>query len=163
MASAHNSYGAPMKQDNSTLQSDSYAKQLALAVRVSGLLLESIFHWKVQVLTAARMKFRVFWDVAPCSHVDVYRRFRGEHCHHHHGDDSLMMGVVRISETSVNVKVTTRRYTPEDSKFHISLFVVTNQIIVAIPLEGQCGSNFLLRHAQILRTGRPQCYSLRYF
>jgi hypothetical protein len=34
MASTHNSYGAPMKQDNSTLQSDSYAKQLALAVRV---------------------------------------------------------------------------------------------------------------------------------
>jgi hypothetical protein len=30
-----------------------------------------------QVLTAASMKFRVFWDVAPCSHIEVDRRFRG--------------------------------------------------------------------------------------
>jgi hypothetical protein len=26
------------------------------------------------------MKFRVFWDVAPCSHVEVHRRFRGAYC-----------------------------------------------------------------------------------
>jgi hypothetical protein len=32
---------------------------------------------RFQVLTAASMKFRVFWDVAPCSHVEVDRRFRG--------------------------------------------------------------------------------------
>jgi hypothetical protein len=36
------------------------------------------------------MKFRVFWEVAPCSHVEVDRRF--------------------------SFKVTTRRYVPEDSK-----------------------------------------------
>jgi hypothetical protein len=29
-------------------------------------------------LTAATMKFRVFWDVVPCSVVGVDRRFRGE-------------------------------------------------------------------------------------
>jgi hypothetical protein len=28
-------------------------------------------------------KFRVFWDVAPCSHVEVDRRFRGAYCLHH--------------------------------------------------------------------------------
>jgi hypothetical protein len=33
------------------------------------------------------MKFRVFWDVAPCSHVEVYRRFRGAYCLHHQGDN----------------------------------------------------------------------------
>jgi hypothetical protein len=33
----------------------------------------------------------VFWDVAPCSLVEVYRRFR-----------ALMIEAVRISETSVN-------------------------------------------------------------
>jgi hypothetical protein len=32
------------------------------------------------------MKFRVFWDVAPCSHVEVDRRFRGAYCLHHQGD-----------------------------------------------------------------------------
>jgi hypothetical protein len=26
---------------------------------------------RFQVLTAANMKFRVIWDVAPCSHVEV--------------------------------------------------------------------------------------------
>jgi hypothetical protein len=36
----------------------------------------------VRLLTAASMKFRVFWDVAPCSH----RRFRGAYCLHHQGD-----------------------------------------------------------------------------
>jgi hypothetical protein len=36
--------------------------------------------WNVvrfQVLTAASMKFTVFWDVMPCSEVDIDRRFRG--------------------------------------------------------------------------------------
>jgi hypothetical protein len=32
---------------------------------------------RFQVLTVAGMKFRVFRDVAPCSHVEVDRRFRG--------------------------------------------------------------------------------------
>jgi hypothetical protein len=35
------------------------------------------------------MKFRVFWDVLPCSRVDADRRFRGAYClHHHRPDDS---------------------------------------------------------------------------
>jgi hypothetical protein len=29
------------------------------------------------------MKFRVFWDVEPCGHVEVDRRFRGAYCLHH--------------------------------------------------------------------------------
>jgi hypothetical protein len=33
------------------------------------------------------MKFRVFWDVAQCSHVEVDLRFRGAYCFHHHPDD----------------------------------------------------------------------------
>jgi hypothetical protein len=52
-------------------------------------------------------KFRVFWDVAPCSHVEVNRRFRGAYC--------LMMSA---SETSVNFNVTTWRYNTEDSELH---------------------------------------------
>jgi hypothetical protein len=38
-----------------------------------------------QVLTAASMKFRVFWYVAPCSHVEVDRRFRVVYCLRHQG------------------------------------------------------------------------------
>jgi hypothetical protein len=33
-------------------------------------------------------KFRVCWDIAPCSHVEVYRRFRGAYCLHYQGDSS---------------------------------------------------------------------------
>jgi hypothetical protein len=35
-----------------------------------------------------RMKFRVFWDVAPCSQVEVDLCFRGAYCLHHQGDKS---------------------------------------------------------------------------
>jgi hypothetical protein len=42
---------------------------------------------RFQVLTAASMKFRVIWDVVPCSHVEVDRRFRGAYCLHHRPDD----------------------------------------------------------------------------
>jgi hypothetical protein len=36
--------------------------------------------WSFQVLTAAGMKFRFFWDVAPCSRIGVDQRFRGAYC-----------------------------------------------------------------------------------
>jgi hypothetical protein len=63
---------------------------------------------RFQVLTAASMKFRVFWDVALFSHVEVDRRFRGgAYCLHLLGDDET-------SETSINFNVTTQRYIPED-------------------------------------------------
>jgi hypothetical protein len=34
------------------------------------------------------LKLRVFWDVAPCSHAEVDRRFRGAHCLCHLSDES---------------------------------------------------------------------------
>jgi hypothetical protein len=37
---------------------------------------------RFQVLMAASMKMTVFWDVAPCSLVEVYR---GACCLHHQG------------------------------------------------------------------------------
>jgi hypothetical protein len=41
---------------------------------------------RFEVLAAASMKMTVFWVVAPCSLVEVYRRFRGASCFHHQGD-----------------------------------------------------------------------------
>jgi hypothetical protein len=55
---------------------------------------------RFQVLTA--LKFRVFWDIAPCSDVEVVQI-------------AQMMEAVCTSETSVDFNVTTRRYIPEGS------------------------------------------------
>jgi hypothetical protein len=38
---------------------------------------------RFQVLTAASTKMAVFWVVAPCSLVEVYRRFSGAWCLHY--------------------------------------------------------------------------------
>jgi hypothetical protein len=65
-----------------------------------------------QVLTAASMKFRVFWDVALCSLDEVERCFRDMHGL----VIALMMEEVCTSETSVHFNETTWHYIPEYSK-----------------------------------------------
>jgi hypothetical protein len=77
------------------------------------------------------MKFSIFWDIALCSQVEVDRCFRGEYCLRHHGDSfiALMMEVVRTSEMSVNLNLTTRNYIPEVSKLKksVCLFSVSSK------------------------------------
>jgi hypothetical protein len=41
---------------------------------------------RFQVFMLASMKITVFWDVAPCSLVEVYRRFGGAYCLQLQGD-----------------------------------------------------------------------------
>jgi hypothetical protein len=57
----------------------------------------------------------VFWVVAPCNVVEVYQRFRGLCCLHHHPLIALMVEAASTSETLVNFYQTTRNYNPEDS------------------------------------------------
>jgi hypothetical protein len=82
------------------------------------------------------LKFRFFWDVAPCSHVEVDRLLeartasiiramkRQSTSMWLHGATSQKTLNLRTwnltysSETSVNFNVTTRRYIQEDSKLH---------------------------------------------
>jgi hypothetical protein len=75
-----------------------------------------------QVLTASSMKFRVFWDVAPCSQVEVDRRLRVAYCLHRPDDGSG-----------------THLYIPEDSKLHFegwsSLLCITSIGLVNINLD----------------------------
>jgi hypothetical protein len=40
---------------------------------------------RFQVLTAASMRIRAFWNLAPCSLVGVDRRFRDAYYFHHQG------------------------------------------------------------------------------
>jgi hypothetical protein len=42
---------------------------------------------RFQVLTTASMKMTLFWDVAPCSHVEASRRLRDAYCLHYLDDD----------------------------------------------------------------------------
>jgi hypothetical protein len=58
----------------------------------------SFMEVKLQVLTVSTLKFTVFWDVLPCSQIDVDRRFRVAYCLQHQSD-----------ETSVNIYLTTRQ------------------------------------------------------
>jgi hypothetical protein len=55
----------------------------------------------------------IFWVVAPCSLVEVYRRFRGA-CSRF----ALMMEAAGTSETSVNFYQNTRRNNLEDGNLH---------------------------------------------
>jgi hypothetical protein len=43
------------------------------------------------------MKFRVFWDIAPCNHVEVDGRFRGAYCLHHQGDSTDISAAENLS------------------------------------------------------------------
>jgi hypothetical protein len=60
---------------------------------------------RVQVLAAAKMTMTAFWNIAPCSLVEVDRHFRGF--------IALMIDAVPTTEMSVYFKETTRRYIPE--------------------------------------------------
>jgi hypothetical protein len=65
---------------------------------------------RFQIPTVASMKMTVFWDVAPCIVVEVYRRFSGAYCLHHLSDERSS----ETSETSVDFCRTTRRSIPAD-------------------------------------------------
>jgi hypothetical protein len=83
---------------------------------------------RFQILTATSMNIAVFWNVATCILVDIYRRFRRSFClrhqgeDHHHPDD----GGSSSSETSVNVYQTIRCKIPEDSRLEKMTFVKRN-------------------------------------
>jgi hypothetical protein len=64
------------------------------------------------------MKMAVFWVVAPCSLLEVYRRFSGACRLHHQVLIALMIEAASTSETSVKLYQPTRHNNPEDSQLH---------------------------------------------
>jgi hypothetical protein len=53
---------------------------------------------KISAYTTTIIKFRIFLDIALCSHVEVNQRLRDAYCLHHQGNDggtALMMGAVK--------------------------------------------------------------------
>jgi hypothetical protein len=89
-----------------------YRQHCLCSVQFKALIIYKINVVRFEVLTATSIKKTVFWDVAPCSLVEVYRRCGGACCLQHHAILSptlLMMEVVNTSETSVNLYDTTQR------------------------------------------------------
>jgi hypothetical protein len=80
------------------------------------------------------MKMAVFWDVASCSLVEVYRRFI-----------ALMMEAASTAETSVNFYQNTRRNIPDDSH------LVSDAITANVYLLGN--HRLFLRVTQIKNRG----------
>jgi hypothetical protein len=72
---------------------------------------------RFKVLTAASMKFRVFWDAASFSHLEVNRRFRGAYCLHHHLRN---VGLQRENSSVVIVMAAVMLVRPLDSNLVIS-------------------------------------------
>jgi hypothetical protein len=50
---------------------------------------DKIWVVRFQVLMAASMKIKAFWDIAPCS-LKVHQCFRSAYCLHHQGDEQAM-------------------------------------------------------------------------
>jgi hypothetical protein len=71
---------------------------------------------RCQVITAVNMKITAFCDIALCSLVEVYRRFRGAYNLH----TRAMMAAVGTSETSPYFD-TTWRYIPEGYHLYINI------------------------------------------
>jgi hypothetical protein len=106
------------------------------------------------VLTAVTLKMAVFWVVAPCRLLSVYRRFRGLYCLHHQGDELSL----------VNSYQTTRRYNPWQpfSTFTSAWYILTDlhttfQDMAQLPYPGHCRQDnrciiLLTLFSRLLRT-----------
>jgi hypothetical protein len=64
------------------------------------------------------VKFTVFWDVAPYSVVEVYRRLRGVASASIFRAIALMMEAAGTSEKSTDFYQAARRIVQEDSELH---------------------------------------------
>jgi hypothetical protein len=65
-------------------------------------------------------KFIVFWDVKPCSHVEVDQRFRGAYCLHHQGNSWWwrQYAPLKRSSTSTWLHGATSQNTPKLNFFY---------------------------------------------
>jgi hypothetical protein len=78
---------------------------------------------RFQVLTAASMKMTIFWDIAPCSLVEVTDVSKVLAA-----IIALMMEKTSTSETSVNFYQSTRRNNPEESHLHTLTFIYLSKV-----------------------------------
>jgi hypothetical protein len=68
--------------------------------------------------TAAQLKMTVFWVAAPCSLVEIDRRFRGAYCLYHQGDEWLSSSSKRIKFITVFTKLHPKWLVSQFSPLH---------------------------------------------
>jgi hypothetical protein len=88
------------------------------------------------------MNVAVFWDLAPCSPVEIDRRFRGVYYIHHHPK----------SPKQVYFNETTRRYIPQHCHHDVSgsLYDTAAVIDVQVPLQQR-----IERRVRVNSTSQP--------
>jgi hypothetical protein len=83
------------------------------------------------------IKMVVVWVVTPCGLVEVYRRFRGAYCLHHHGDltdvsEVLAASIIRAISSPRLHGATTQKtahfhfHRREDLKSHLQVIFLCN-------------------------------------
>jgi hypothetical protein len=73
---------------------------------------------RFQVFTAASIKMTVFWDVVPCSLVEIGCRFGGAYCLHHQGDGPHDVGSKYLWNVSQFISdQTAQRFRRQSSSF----------------------------------------------
>jgi hypothetical protein len=107
----------------------------------------SLYCVRSQVLMAANM-LTVFWDIVPCSLVEVYRSSRGADCL----ATAMMMEAVSIPETPDDFYRTTRHSIPKEQSY--SLCCIT------LPPIATRGSQTLVKESSKQTFGADKC-SLR--
>jgi hypothetical protein len=64
----------------------------------------------VLVNTTTNLKITAFWNIAPCSLVEVYRRFRRTYCLHHRDYESLWnVGILQRDYAAVYPRMLSTR------------------------------------------------------
>jgi hypothetical protein len=58
---------------------------------------------RFQVLAAVSMKMTGFWDVVPCSLVEVNRRFKGAYCLHNSPDQRATLQKAAIFKETITI------------------------------------------------------------
>jgi hypothetical protein len=65
---------------------------------------------RLKILTATSIKMTVYWDVVPCSLVEIDRRFRGACCLSHQGDRRYLSVTKGTTERSLSTLRSVEKY-----------------------------------------------------
>jgi hypothetical protein len=71
------------------------------------------------------MKMVVFWGVAPCSLVEVYRRFRGACCLHHQGGATTQKTAIFILAAVRTSNLTWKTYVSSFRNIIFGMFLAS--------------------------------------